>query len=45
MLPIKLVNGLLKITKGLKEIGKDTLGYIEAQENAYFDNFCYQNNI
>jgi hypothetical protein len=31
MLPIKLVNGLLKITKGMKELGKDTLGYMEAQ--------------
>ena len=22
-----------------------TFAYINAQENAYFDNFCYQNNI
>jgi hypothetical protein len=21
------------------------LAYVEAQENAYFDNFCYRNNI
>ena len=24
---------------------RNTRGYIEAQENAYFDNFCYANNI
>jgi hypothetical protein len=21
------------------------IGYVQAQENAYFDNFCYTNNI
>jgi mevalonate pyrophosphate decarboxylase len=24
---------------------KDTASYIQAQEDAYFDNFCYTNNI
>jgi hypothetical protein len=31
MLPVKLVNALLKITKGLKESGRPVLGLIEAQ--------------
>jgi hypothetical protein len=32
MLPVKLVNALLKITKGLKDSGKPVLGLIEAQD-------------
>jgi hypothetical protein len=31
MLPVKLVNALLKVTKGLKDSGRPVLGLIEAQ--------------
>ena len=30
--------------KGLKELDQ-LAGYIQAQENAYFDSFCLKNNI
>lgn len=38
-------NTVFQLAGSDKAADEDLAGYIQAQENAYFDNFCQSNNI